>query len=511
MKDILESLEHRREQARLGGGQARIDAQHARGKLTARERIELLLDHGSFEEYDMFVQHRAVDFGMDKAGNIPGDGVVTGWGTVNGRTVFVFAKDFTVFGGSLSETHAQKITKLQDMALRNRAPIIGLFDAGGARIQEGVAALGGYAEIFQRNVLASGVIPQISVIMGPCAGGDVYSPAMTDFIFMVRDTSYMFVTGPDVVKTVTNETVSAEELGGASVHATKSSVADGAYDNDVETLLQMRRLIDFLPSSNRDEIPEWPSFDDSARDDMSLDTLVPDNTNQPYDIKELILKVCDEGDFFEIQAAHAKNIVTGFGRVEGRTVGFVANQPMVLAGVLDSDASRKAARFVRFCDAFSIPIVTFVDVPGFLPGTAQEYGGLIKHGAKLLFAYSEATVPKVTCITRKAFGGAYDVMASKHLRGDVNYAWPSAQIAVMGAKGAVEIIFRADIKDQDKIAARTKEYEERFLSPFAAAERGYIDDVIMPHATRRRIARSLAMLRHKDLENPWKKHDNIPL
>lgn len=511
MKDILESLEHRRAQARLGGGQGRIDAQHARGKLTARERIELLLDHGSFEEYDMFVQHRAVDFGMDKAGKIPGDGVVTGWGTVNGRTVFVFAKDFTVFGGSLSETHAQKITKLQDMALRSRAPIIGLFDAGGARIQEGVAALGGYAEIFQRNVLASGVIPQISVIMGPCAGGDVYSPAMTDFIFMVRDTSYMFVTGPDVVKTVTNETVSAEELGGASVHATKSSVADGAYDNDVETLLQMRRLIDFLPSSNRDEIPEWPSFDDSARDDMSLDTLVPDNPNQPYDIKELILKVCDEADFFEIQAAHAKNIVTGFGRVEGRTVGFVANQPMVLAGVLDSDASRKAARFVRFCDAFGIPIVTFVDVPGFLPGTAQEYGGLIKHGAKLLFAYSEATVPKVTCITRKAFGGAYDVMASKHLRGDVNYAWPSAQIAVMGAKGAVEIIFRADIKDKEKIAARTKEYEERFLSPFAAAERGYIDDVIMPHATRRRIARSLAMLRHKDLENPWKKHDNIPL
>ena len=511
MKHVLDILEKRRAEARLGGGQARIDAQHARGKLTARERIELLLDHGSFEEYDMFVQHRATDFGMDKQPKVPGDGVVTGWGTVNGRTVFVFAKDFTVFGGSLSETHAQKITKIQDMALKNRAPIIGLFDAGGARIQEGVAALGGYAEIFQRNVLASGVIPQISVIMGPCAGGDVYSPAMTDFIFMVRDTSYMFVTGPDVVKTVTNETVTAEELGGASVHATKSSVADGAYENDVEALLQMRRLVDYLPSSNRDEVPEWPSFDDSARFDMSLDTLIPDNPNKPYDIKELIRKVADEGDFFEIQEAHARNIVTGFGRIEGRSVGFVANQPMVLAGVLDSDSARKAARFVRFCDAFGIPIVTFVDVPGFLPGTAQEYGGLIKHGAKLLFAYAEATVPKVTVITRKAFGGAYDVMASKHLRGDVNYAWPTAQIAVMGAKGAVEIIFRADIKDPEKIADHTKAYEDRFLSPFVAAERGYIDEVIMPHSTRKRIARALAMLRHKELENPWKKHDNIPL
>ena len=511
MKDILESLEQRRADARLGGGQPRIDAQHRRGKLTARERIDLLLDHGSFEEYDMFVQHRCTDFGMDKGDKIPGDGVVTGWGTVNGRVVYVFAKDFTVFGGSLSETHAQKITKIQDMALRNRAPIIGLFDAGGARIQEGVAALGGYGEVFQRNVLASGVIPQISLIMGPCAGGDVYSPAMTDFIFMVRDTSYMFVTGPDVVKTVTNETVTAEELGGASVHGTKSSVADGGYDNDVEALLQMRRLIDFLPASNRDDTPEWPTFDVSDRVDMSLDTLIPDNPNKPYDMKELILKVVDEADFFEIQEAHAKNIITGFGRMDGRTVGFVANQPMALAGVLDSDASRKAARFVRFCDCFNIPIVTFVDVPGFLPGTAQEYGGLIKHGAKLLFAYAEATVPKVTVITRKAFGGAYDVMSSKHLRGDVNYAWPTAQIAVMGAKGAVEIIFRADIGDGEKIAARTKEYEERFLSPFVAAERGYIDEVIRPHSTRRRIARALAMLRHKELENPWKKHDNIPL
>ncbi|MCD6071977.1 MAG: methylmalonyl-CoA carboxyltransferase [Microvirga sp.] len=510
MKDMLERLEERRAQARLGGGTKRIEAQHARGKLTARERIELLLDRNSFEEFDMFVEHRSTDFGMDKA-KIPGDGVVTGWGTVNGRTVFVFAKDFTVFGGSLSEAHAQKITKIQDMALKMRAPIVGLFDAGGARIQEGVAALGGYGEVFKRNVIASGVIPQISVIMGPCAGGDVYSPAMTDFIFMVRDRSYMFVTGPDVVKTVTNETVTSEELGGAKVHTSKSSVADGAYDNDVEALLQVRRLIDFLPANNMDGVPEIPSFDDTARVDDSLDTLIPDNPNKPYDMKELILKVVDETDFFEIQESYAKNIITGFGRVEGRTVGFVANQPMVLAGVLDSDASRKAARFVRFCDAFNIPIVTFEDVPGFLPGTAQEYGGLIKHGAKLLFAYSEATVPLVTVITRKAFGGAYDVMASKHIGGDVNYAWPTAQIAVMGAKGAVEIIFRQDIGDAEKIAARTKEYEDRFMSPFVAAERGYIDEVIMPHSTRRRIARALAMLRHKETERPWKKHDNIPL
>jgi propionyl-CoA carboxylase beta chain len=510
MKDILEKLDDRRAQARLGGGQARIDAQHARGKLTARERIELLMDHGSFEEFDMFVQHRSTDFGMEKT-KIPGDGVVTGWGTVNGRTVFVFAKDFTVFGGSLSETHAQKINKIQDMALKMRAPIIGLFDAGGARIQEGVAALGGYGEVFRRNVIASGVIPQISVILGPCAGGDVYSPAMTDFIFMVRDRSYMFVTGPDVVKTVTNETVTAEELGGAKVHTSKSSVADGAWDNDVEALLQVRRLIDFLPSNNTDGAPHWPSFDTAERVDLSLDTLVPENPNKPYDMKELIHKTVDEGDFFEIQESYAKNIITGFGRIEGRTVGIVANQPMVLAGVLDSDASRKAARFVRFCDAFEIPIVTFVDVPGFLPGTAQEYGGLIKHGAKLLFAYGEASVPLVTVITRKAFGGAYDVMASKHLGGDINFAWPTAQIAVMGAKGAVEIIFRSDIGDADAIAAKTKDYEERFLSPFVAAERGYIDEVIMPHSTRRRIARGLAMLSTKKAERPWKKHDNIPL
>ncbi|MFH2014394.1 MAG: acyl-CoA carboxylase subunit beta [Pseudomonadota bacterium] len=510
MKDVLVELERRRETARQGGGKARIEAQHARGKLTARERLEIFLDEGSFEEFDMFVEHRSTDFGMEKT-KVAGDGVVTGWGTVNGRTVFVFAKDFTVFGGSLSEAHAEKVTKIQDMALRNRAPIIGFYDAGGARIQEGVAALGGYAEIFQRNVLSSGVIPQISVIMGPCAGGDVYSPAMTDFIFMVRDTSYMFVTGPDVVKTVTNEVVTAEQLGGASIHTTKSSIADGAYDNDVEALLQMRRLIDYLPQSNTSEIPEIENHQSITDADMSLDRLVPDNSNKPYDIKELILKTSDEGDFFEIQASFAKNIVTGFGRVDGRTVGFVANQPMVLAGVLDSDASRKAARFIRFCDCFNIPIVTFVDVPGFLPGTAQEYGGLIKHGAKLLFAYAEATVPKITIITRKAYGGAYDVMASKHLRGDINYAWPSAQIAVMGAKGAVEIIYRKDIGDADKIAAHTKAYEDRFLSPFVAAERGYVDEVIMPHSTRRRIARGLKMLRNKDLQNPWKKHDNIPL
>jgi propionyl-CoA carboxylase beta chain len=510
MKDMLDRLEERRAGARLGGGEARIAAQHRRGKLTARERIELLLDGGSFEEFDMFVQHRCTDFGMAEQ-KVPGDGVVTGWGTINGRKVFVFSKDFTVFGGSLSEAHAQKITKLQDMALKARAPVIGLFDAGGARIQEGVAALGGYGEVFRRNVIASGVIPQISVIMGPCAGGDVYSPAMTDFIFMVRDTSYMFVTGPDVVKTVTNETVTAEELGGAKVHTAKSSVADGAFDNDVECLLQIRRLMDFLPLNNREGVPEIPSDDDPSRIDASLDTLIPDNPNKPYDMKELILKVVDEGDFFEIQEAFAKNIVTGFARIEGRTVGIVANQPMVLAGVLDADASRKAARFVRFCDAFDIPIVTFVDVPGFLPGTAQEYGGLIKHGAKLLFAYSEATVPLLTVITRKAFGGAYDVMASKHIGGDLNYAWPTAQIAVMGAKGAVEIIFRADLGDAEKIAARTKEYEDRFMSPFVAAERGYIDEVIMPHSTRRRLARGLAMLRDKAGETPWKKHDNIPL
>ncbi|MFW2392533.1 MAG: acyl-CoA carboxylase subunit beta, partial [Methyloceanibacter sp.] len=456
------------------------------------------------------VEHRCTDFGMQE-NRIPGDGVVTGWGTINGRVVYVIAKDFTVFGGSLSEAHANKMIKIQDMALRNRAPVIGLFDAGGARIQEGVAALGGYGEVFLRNVQASGVIPQISVIMGPCAGGDVYSPAMTDFIFMVKDTSYMFVTGPDVVKTVTKEEVTAEELGGAVVHTTKSSIADGAYENDVEALLQMRRLMDYLPSSNLSGVPELPTRDPWNRPEPSLDTLIPDNPNKPYDIKELIHKVVDEGDFFEIQETYAGNIVTGFARMEGRTVGIVANQPMVLAGVLDSDASRKAARFVRFCDCFSIPIVTFVDVPGFLPGTDQEYGGLIKHGAKLLFAFTEATVPKVTVITRKAYGGAYDVMSSKHIRGDVNYAWPSAEIAVMGAKGAVEILYRADLGDPEKVQKRIDDYQERFANPFVAAERGYIDEVIAPRGTRARICRALQMLRNKHVENPWKKHDNIPL
>jgi propionyl-CoA carboxylase beta chain len=510
MQDVLENLERRRAEARLGGGESRIAAQHARGKLTAHERVELLLDEGSFEEFDLFVEHRSTQFGMDKT-RIPGDGVVTGWGTINGRVVYVFAKDFTVFGGSLSEAHARKITKIQDMALRNRAPIIGLFDAGGARIQEGVDALGGYGEVFQRNVLASGVVPQISVIMGPCAGGDVYSPAMTDFIFMVRNTSYMFVTGPDVVKAVTNETVTAEELGGAEVHTVKSSIADKAFDNDVEALLQVRRFMDFLPASNVSAIPELPNFDDVERSDMSLDTLIPANPNEPYDMRELIRKTADEGAFFEIQEAHARNIVVGLGRIGGRTVGFVANQPLVLAGVLDSDAGRKAARFVRFCDCFNIPLVTFVDVPGFLPGTAQEYGGLIKHGAKLLFAFAEATVPKITLITRKAYGGAYVVMASKHLRGDVNYAWPTAEIAVMGAKGAAEILYRTELGDKEKIASRVKDYEARFANPFVAAERGFLDEIIVPHSTRRRIARALDMLRGKKLENPWKKHDNIPL
>jgi propionyl-CoA carboxylase beta subunit len=510
MHEILEELERRREEARMGGGQARIDAQHGKGKLTARERIDLLLDEGSFEEWDMFVTHRSTDFGMDGT-KLAGDGVVTGWGTVNGRMVYVFSQDFTVFGGSLSETHARKICKIMDMAMRNGAPVIGLNDSGGARIQEGVASLGGYADVFQMNTLASGVVPQISMIMGPCAGGAVYSPAMTDFIFMVRDTSYMFVTGPDVVKTVTNEIVTAEELGGARTHTTKSSVADGAFDNDVEALNTLRRFIDFLPANNREKPPVRPFFDSPDRIDYALDTLIPDNPNKPYDMKELIGKIADEGDFFELQSDFAKNIVIGFIRIEGSTVGVVANQPMVLAGVLDINSSRKAARFVRFCDCFNIPILTLVDVPGFLPGTSQEFGGVIKHGAKLLFAYGEATVPKVTLITRKAYGGAYDVMASKHLRGDVNYAWPTAEIAVMGAKGAVEILYRAELGDKEKIARRTKDYETRFANPFVAAEKGFIDDVIMPHSTRKRIARAFASLRNKDLKNPWKKHDNIPL
>ncbi len=510
MQDILEELDKRRAQARAGGGEKRIAAQHAKGKLTARERIALLLDENSFEEFDMFVEHRSHDFGMGNQ-RIPGDGVVTGWGTINGRVVYVFSKDFTVFGGSLSGAQAQKIIKVQTQALKVGAPIIGLYDAGGARIQEGVESLAGYADIFLQNTLASGVIPQISVIMGPCAGGDVYSPAITDFIFMVKDTSYMYVTGPDVVKTVTNETVSHDDLGGWRVHAGKSGVADGAFDNDLEALTQIRRLVDFLPSSNRTPAPTRDSYDEIDRAEPSLDTLVPANPNKPYDMKELILKVVDEADFFEISPDYAKNIITGFARLDGQSVGLIANQPQVLAGVLDIDSSRKAARFVRFCDAFSIPIVTFVDVPGFMPGTKQEYGGLIKHGAKLLFAYAEATVPKITLITRKAYGGAYDVMSSKHLRGDFNYAWPTAEIAVMGAKGAVEIIFRAEAKDPEALAAREAEYKARFANPFVAASRGYIDDVIMPHGTRRRLIRALKSLKGKQLSNPWKKHDNIPL
>jgi len=506
----IAELERRRATAYLGGGEARIAAQHAKGKLTARERLDVLLDEGSFEELDTYVEHDCTDFGMETQ-RIPGDGVVTGSGTIDGRLVFVFSQDFTVFGGSLSKRHAEKICKVMDMALKVGAPVIGLNDSGGARIQEGVASLGGYAEVFQRNVLASGVVPQLSLIMGPCAGGAVYSPAMTDFIFMVKDSSYMFVTGPEVVKTVTNEVVTQEDLGGAVTHTTKTSVADLALENDIEALLAARELMGFLPSSNVADLPLLPTDDRWDRLEMSLDALIPANANQPYDMHELIGKVVDEGAFFEIQPKFAGNIITGFGRVEGRPVGIVANQPLVLAGCLDINASRKAARFVRFCDAFSIPIVTFVDVPGFLPGTAQELGGIIKHGAKLLFAYAEATVPKITVITRKAYGGAYDVMASKHLRGDLNYAWPTAEIAVMGAKGAVEIIFRSQRGDPDAIAEKTREYEEQFANPFVAAQRGYIDEVIYPHSTRRRIALGLRKLRGKKLENPWKKHDNLPL
>jgi propionyl-CoA carboxylase beta chain len=508
--DITLQLEKKRAAARLGGGEKRVAAQHAKGKLSARERLELLLDQGSFEEWDMFVEHRCVDFGMQD-NKIPGDGVVTGYGMINGRLVFVFSQDFTVFGGALSEAHAEKICKVMDQAMKVGAPVIGLNDSGGARIQEGVASLGGYAEVFQRNVLASGVIPQISMIMGPCAGGAVYSPAMTDFIFMVKDSSYMFVTGPEVVKTVTHEAVTAEELGGAITHTSKSGVADRAFDNDVEALLMLRRFFNYLPLNNKTGAPSRPSGDPADRSDFSLDTLVPDSPNKAYDITELILKVVDDGDFFELQPDYAKNIVIGMARMEGRTVGIVANNPLVLAGCLDIKSSIKAARFVRFCDAFSIPVITFVDVPGFMPGTSQEWSGIIKHGAKLLYAYAECTVPKVTVITRKAYGGAYDVMSSKHLRGDVNFAWPNAEIAVMGAKGAVEIIFREDKGDPAKLAAKEAEYKARFANPFVAGARGYIDDVIQPHETRKRICRSLAMLKDKNVENPWRKHGNIPL
>lgn len=510
MKDTLEKLKQKREAAKQGGSQKRIEAQHKKGKLTARERLEVLLDPDSFEEWDMFVEHRCQDFGMDK-NRVPGDGVITGHGTIAQRPVFVFSQDFTVFGGSLSEAHAGKIAKIMDKAMQLGVPVIGLNDSGGARIQEGVESLAGYAEVFQRNVLASGVIPQISVIMGPCAGGAVYSPAMTDFIFMVKNTSYMFVTGPDVVKTVTHETLTHEELGGAAVHTKKSSVADYAFENDVETLLQVRRFFEFLPLSNRENPPIKETKDTPKRPLPVLDNLIPSSPSQSYNMKDIIVQVVDDKDFFELQPDYAANIIIGFGRMDGQTIGIVANQPAVLAGCLDMDASRKAARFVRFCDCFNIPIVTFVDVPGFLPGKIQEQGGIIKHGAKLLFAFAEATVPKVTVITRKAYGGAYDVMSSKHLRGDVNYAWPSAEIAVMGPKGAVEIIFREQLNDTQKVEASTEEYRQKFANPFVAASRGYIDDIIEPHTTRTRICRSLLMLKNKKLDNPCKKHDNIPL
>ena len=496
--------------AYAGGGQARVEKQHEAGKLTARERIDLLLDPGSFVEMDRLVVHRCTDFGMAEQ-RTPGDGVVTGYGAIDGRKVFVFAQDFTVFGGSLSGAYARKITKIMEIAMKVGAPVIGLNDSGGARIQEGVESLAGYAEIFQANVLASGVVPQISAIMGPCAGGAVYSPALTDFIFMVEGTSYMFITGPDVIKTVTHEEVTKEALGGAATHNERSGVAHFADPDDAACLARVRELMSFLPLNNHEDPPVRASADPIDRADASLETLVPLDSSKPYDIKQVIARVVDDGDLFEVQEGFAQNIVVGFARVGGRPIGIVANQPQVLAGCLDIDASVKAARFVRFCDAFNIPVVTFVDVPGFMPGTAQEYGGIIKHGAKLLYAYAECTVPKVTVITRKAYGGAYDVMSSKHLRGDVNFAWPNAEIAVMGAKGAVEIIFREDKGDPAKLAAREAEYKARFANPFVAGARGYIDDVIQPHETRKRICRSLAMLKDKTLENPWRKHGNIPL
>ena len=503
--DVSARLAEARQAAELGGGEARIAAQHGKGKLTARERLSLLLDEGSFREYDMLKTHRCEDFGMG-AQRPPGDGVVTGHGKIGGRTVFVFSQDFTVFGGSLGEANAEKICKIMDKALALGAPVIGLNDSGGARIQEGVASLGGYAEIFQRNVDASGVVPQLSVIMGPCAGGAVYSPVMTDFTVMVEHTSYMFVTGPEVVKTVTNEEVTAEALGGARVHTRKSGVAHLAYANDIAALKATRELFSFLPSNNRESVPLRPTSDPVGRCDTALDSIVPVDPNVPYDMRALVVRVLDERHFFQIQPDYAKNILTGFGRVGGRTVGVVANQPQELAGCLDIDAAVKAARFVRTCDAYGIPLVTFVDVPGFLPGTDQEHGGVIRHGAKLLYAYAEATVPKVTVITRKAYGGAYDVMSSKHLRGDINVAWPSAEIAVMGAKGAVEIIFRG--KD---VEANTDEYERKFANPFVAAQRGFIDAVISPSETRPYLCESFELLEGKRTERHWRKHGNIPL
>jgi propionyl-CoA carboxylase beta chain len=520
MTSALDKLKALEEKAREGGGRDRVDAQHAKGKLTARERIDLLCDPGSFDEVDRFVTHRTTDFGMG-AKIVLGDGVVTGYGKVDSRPIAIFAQDFTVFGGSLSETNAAKICKIMDAALKIGVPIVGLNDSGGARIQEGVRSLGGYADIFLRNTLASGVVPQISAVMGPCAGGAVYSPAITDFIFMVEGTSYMFVTGPNVVKTVTHEEVTSEDLGGAHAHNARSGVAHFAARDDRECLVMMRELLSFLPPNNLEDPPRRDAGDPPGREEPRLDALVPENPVKPYDITEAVKLIVDrangerEGRFFEVQPHYARNIVTGFARLDGRPVGIVANQPAVLAGTLDIAASLKAARFVRFCDCFNVPIVTFVDVPGFLPGTTQEHGGIIKHGAKLLYAYCEATVPKLTVITRKAYGGAYDVMSSKHVRGDANFAWPSAEIAVMGPKGAVEIIFKREIDDapdrESAEAARVEEYREKFANPYTAAERGYIDDVIEARTTRRRLCQALDMLRTKRDKNPPKKHGNIPL
>jgi acetyl-CoA carboxylase carboxyltransferase component len=509
----IQTLREHKARSRLGGGQERIEAQHKKGRLTARERIDLLLDKGSFRELDPFVQHRTHDFSLDSQ-KFMSDSVVTGWGTIEGRLVYVFSQDFTVFGGSLGEVHAEKICKIMDMAMKNGAPVIGLNDSGGARIQEGVVALGGYADIFLRNTLASGVIPQISAIMGPCAGGAVYSPALTDFIFMTRNTSYMFVTGPDVVKAVTHEEVSFEDLGGASVHSEKSGVCHVAADSEADTLYLIRKLLMYLPQNNMEDPPFVPG-DDPLRMDERLDAIIPDDPNKPYDIKEVIRMIVDAGQFFEIHENYAGNIVVGFARLGGHSVGIVANQPAVLAGVLDIDASEKGARFVRVCDSFNIPIITFEDVPGFLPGTNQEHHGIIRSGAKLLYAYCEATVPKLTVITRKAYGGAYCVMSSKHIRGDLNLAWPSAEIAVMGPDGAVNIIFRKELEKADdpiqRKAELVAEYREKFASPYVAAERGYIDDVIEPKETRPRLINALEMLSNKRDANPAKKHGNIPL
>ena len=512
-KTKIQNLNDLKNQSLLGGGQDRIDTQHKKGRLTARERLDLLLDKGSFREVDAFVVHRTHDFGLAKQ-KFTGDSVVTGWGTIEGRLVYVFSQDFTVFGGSLGEVHAEKICKVMDMAMKNGAPIIGLNDSGGARIQEGVVALGGYADIFLRNTMASGVIPQISAIMGPCAGGAVYSPALTDFIFMTRNTSYMFVTGPDVVKTVTHEEVTQEELGGASVHSEKSGVCHVAADTEADTLFLIRKLLDYLPQNNMED-PSYVPGDDPLRMDEELNNIIPDDPNKPYDMKEVIRKIMDGGQFYEIHENYAQNIVVGFARLGGHSVGIVANQPAVLAGVLDIDASEKAARFVRFCDSFNIPIITFEDVPGFLPGTNQEHHGIIRSGAKLLYAYCEATVPKLTVITRKAYGGAYDVMSSKHIRGDLNLAWPTAEIAVMGPDGAVSIIFRKELDQaQDPVQKKLElvaEYKEKFANPYVAAQRGYIDDVIEPKETRPRLINALEMLSNKRDSNPAKKHGNIPL